>query len=309
MSEESFRINDTMRKLNYKRLTENDYKAIFAEAESQRDAFELLNDEELYPRIFHDIAITFKERLELYRKDEFFDRIFTDCFFFDSLVNILVRETTSAKIRPHLVNISKRENIIDSMLKQVKEKLVPDHSSAQTIKANLNQIRYFNFKIMNSETKTEENYQIDLKQYIISPRRIPTAMKPKGFSTENFMGFNSGVLLYGDSGVGKSGSLMYSTMWAHKNDWIVLCPPSAYDLTQNPKPIKRHPESGLFLHLELAADFLKKFRKTNEDLIKDIPVNLKLYGKFNSAGVHENEPPPNPPYWIAERQIWSNNWE
>lgn len=40
-------------------------------------------------------------------------------------------------------------------------------------------------------------------------------------------------MLYGDRGTGKSGTLGFVTMWAHKNDFVVVNVPSAYELTNS----------------------------------------------------------------------------
>jgi len=48
---------------------------------------------------------------------------------------------------------------------------------------------------------------------------------------KGFLGFNSGCLLYGERGSGKSGVLGFASMWAHKNKWIVATVPSCYKWT------------------------------------------------------------------------------
>lgn len=40
----------------------------------------------------------------------------------------------------------------------------------------------------------------------------------------------------------------------------------------------------------MASNFLKDFVETNRHLLASIPVDPKLYGKFNFAGCHESEP-------------------
>ena len=48
---------------------------------------------------------------------------------------------------------------------------------------------------------------------------------------KNFNGFNSGILLHGARGSGKSGVLGFITMYAHANKWLVVNLPSSYRLT------------------------------------------------------------------------------
>ena len=45
-------------------------------------------------------------------------------------------------------------------------------------------------------------FEIDLQQYVKEPRWIPGNIKK--YSLKQFIGFNSGSLLYGDSGSGKN---------------------------------------------------------------------------------------------------------
>ena len=62
---------------------------------------------------------------------------------------------------------------------------------------------------------------------------LKTPTKLDENSIHNFSGHQSGVLLWGERGVGKSGSLFGLSVWAYFNDWIVLKIPSVFDLTQN----------------------------------------------------------------------------
>jgi len=308
-TEEGFKLTNELRKMNSPRLTEDDYKQIFAEAEKARDVKDILNDEELYPRIFHDIAITMAERLEPYRNDELFNRMFTDCYFFDALVNVLVKELIFPSMRSQLINTNKRAKVIDQIFAQLKEKLDPKFSNPQHVRETFRALKKFEISIpeLKNEQGQPTKHDILLELHAQNPRSLPKNMREYGL--HNFFGFNSGAMLYGARGAGKSGTLMYSAMWAYKNDWIVVIPPSGYEMTQTNSPLRRHHDSGLYLHLDLTHEFLKSFKTTNEALIKNIPVNLSLYGKYNSAGIHDNEVNPNPVFYIEERKVMSNDWE
>jgi len=48
-------------------------------------------------------------------------------------------------------------------------------------------------------------------------------------------------------GTGKSGVLLYLTMWAHKAGWLVLSVPSMFTWTQIACKTERHNSAGLFL--------------------------------------------------------------
>jgi len=304
-TEEAFKLTNEMRKLNADRLQEENYSRIFAEADTPQDARQVLNDEELYPRIFHDFALTFLDRLAPFRKDEIMNRMFTDCYLFDTLVNVLVRELINKDLRAHLINQEKRAKIIDQVLVQVREKLTAE-SNPQRIKETFNTIEAFNL-VVEEQGQEAQNHSILLRRYANSPRTVPATMREYGL--KNFIGFNSGAIVSGMRGAGKSGLLMYATMWAHKNNWIVVNPPDAYFLTQNRQRLRRHHDSGLYLEFAKAQAFLKAFKTSNGELIKDIPIDMKLYGKYNLAGVHDDEPEPIPVTYDKVRKVWSNDWE
>ena len=61
--------------------------------------------------------------------------------------------------------------------------------------------------------------------------KIPSRLDES--SIHGFSGHQSGVLLWGQSGVGKSGTLLGLSVWGYYNDWIVLKIPSVFELTQN----------------------------------------------------------------------------
>ena len=56
--------------------------------------------------------------------------------------------------------------------------------------------------------------------------------------------------------------------------------------------------------------------ESNEELLKDIPVDMNLYGKFNLVGVHDDEPNPVPnaynkwrKYHFYDSDKFLINWE
>ena len=65
----------------------------------------------------------------------------------------------------------------------------------------------------------------------------------KGF----FKGFNTGGLLWGETGCGKSQILAYLTAWAHENSWVNLTFPHCDDVTEDAKHRPERMENGLYL--------------------------------------------------------------
>ena len=68
---------------------------------------------------------------------------------------------------------------------------------------------------------------------------------------KGFKGFNSGCLLYGDCGVGKSGIMSYLTAWAHDSNWIVVNVPHATKIVSTGLRVQRL-ENGLYMQEEVA---------------------------------------------------------
>jgi len=112
-------------------------------------------------------------------------------------------------------------------------------------------------------------------------------------------------MIYGDGGTGKSGVLNYAAAWAHSRNWVVLKVRNCYQLSQPQEffkkdkqlridPWVKHLDSRLFIDELQSSRLLYEFKKSNKDLLKQIPVNMDLYGKFNIVGVHDDEPNPVP---------------
>lgn len=65
-------------------------------------------------------------------------------------------------------------------------------------------------------------------------------------SLPKFKGINSGLLLWGERGCGKSQVLSYVSAWAHENKWAVLNVPRCELLTDGTEEITRY-KNGLYL--------------------------------------------------------------
>ena len=127
-------------------------------------------------------------------------------------------------------------------------------------------------------------------------------------SLPNFKGANSGLLLWGNRGVGKSQILTYVTAWAHENKWAVLAIPKADAYTDGKHEIFRF-KNGLYLQPILAKKLLMQLRHSNEYLFKNSDVDLSVYGKIDISGVRDGDPEPCPKVWDEERQCWTDAWK
>ena len=91
--------------------------------------------------------------------------------------------------------------------------------------------------------------------------------------------------------------------------WVVVSIPSAYNLTQVDREFNEHYESGLYLQLDLSQELLKHIKAQNEEVLATIPVNAKLYGKINQAGIHDDEPDPVPNLFDERRKVYFHEYK
>lgn len=101
-----------------------------------------------------------------------------------------------------------------------------------------------------------------------------------------FVGINTGIMLTGKSGTGKSGVFNLVTMWALKNGWIVLPVFKASYFTHTPALATRHNVTGLYIQNEPAKKWLEEFKQINNDLLESFLIDEKIYGKYGFSGLH-----------------------
>jgi hypothetical protein len=70
-----------------------------------------------------------------------------------------------------------------------------------------------------------------------------------------FKGFNTGGLLWGDKGCGKSQILAYLTAWAHENEWANVTVASCPEFVDATHDIDRM-ENGMYVQHTLAQRML-----------------------------------------------------
>ena len=82
-----------------------------------------------------------------------------------------------------------------------------------------------------------------------------------------FKGNNSGLMLWGERGCGKSQILSYVAAWAHENRWAVVAIPSCEQYTDGKADIFRY-KNGLYLQPTLARALIQDLRHSNELLFR-----------------------------------------
>ena len=95
----------------------------------------------------------------------------------------------------------------------------------------------------------------------------PEDVRRVGLQKGMFKGFNTGGLLWGETGSGKSQILSYLTAWAHENQWVNLtvanCP-EFVDVSHNTERM----ENGLYLQHSLATRMLNDLKISNEEIFR-----------------------------------------
>lgn len=91
----------------------------------------------------------------------------------------------------------------------------------------------------------------------------PEDLRRVGLQKGLFKGFNTGGLLWGERGCGKSQILAYLTAWAHENSWVNMTIGSCEEFVDSSHGIDRM-ENGLYLQHTLAQRMLNDMKIQNE---------------------------------------------
>ena len=75
----------------------------------------------------------------------------------------------------------------------------------------------------------------------------PEDVRRVGVAKGAFKGFNTGGLLWGEKGCGKSQILAYLTAWAHENAWVNVSLPHANDICEDTDHLPERMKNGLYL--------------------------------------------------------------
>lgn len=157
-------------------------------------------------------------------------------------------------------------------------------------------------------------YSIDLTAYTKMNLQRQVASELENLKMDSYRGWNTGAILTGIRGTGKSQILSGLALWAlQEGSWVVFKVPRGSDFTQNSTLLQWDP-SGLYLQIETAIDLLKEFHLINKDKLAEIEVNKDLYGKFNIVGLHDVYdadyiPWPSQHKFVDEVQVWTDDWK
>ena len=130
---------------------------------------------------------------------------------------------------------------------------------------------------------------------------------------DGFKGNNTGILLWGERGCGKSQTLAYVTAWAHENYWVNVSVTNFERFTGMENKVDKTDlfrfKNGLYLQKDLAAELLSDFKKSNEQVCNEFEVDMSYYGKYDISGIKDGEAEPCPRVWDESRKTWSDEWK
>mmetsp|Transcript_8449 Transcript_8449/g.14169 ORF Transcript_8449/g.14169 Transcript_8449/m.14169 type:complete len:185 (-) Transcript_8449:892-1446(-) len=183
---------------------------------------------------------------------------------------MLIQELRNKPIRPYLCHKETRMDIID----QISQTLLD-----LTLEKNLrfhdfDEIPYYlrMLKINLDKSKLEERFQTESMRdkmiynlYVAGYHKKchhhwrPIDIRRVGLDKGAFKGFNTGGMLWGERGCGKSQILAYLTAWAHENSWINVTVTGCTDFVDASQRIERF-ENGLYIQPNLASRLLNDMK-------------------------------------------------
>lgn len=324
-----------------------DYEAIYA---GKFDFKNLVNKFEVFSTFYQEFAFTLLNIIRESKNAEY-SYMITNPDIFDSLLTIFTKSLRKNHFNIFLVTPTTRYAIFKSVLDAVHEKLATKFkfSSEDNVSKDLkiserdyyplsyfdeiiNAFKVFKFELDYSEIKAYcefKNYK--LSDEIAKKNKINFTLhltdyyenckmqwRPKDHREilSTFKGFNTGALLYGEGGNGKSMTLAYLHAWAKESGWVVFGVNDPRKFTHACYDLERH-SSGIFVQPELAREFLLDFKILNYNIIKNAKIesnsgeagNSYVYGRHDFAGNYVNDPEANPILWDERRQVYTDSWK
>jgi len=173
-------------------------------------------------------------------------------------------------MRPHLCDKNARIQVIDQIvhafMNMCDEQNIVLHDFAEIVERL--PILYLDLekKDLSGEfTELQSRDQIKYKMYLRGYHKRchhhwrPEDIRRVGLGKGSFKGFNTGGLLWGERGCGKSQILAYLTAWAHENSWINVTVASCPEFVDVSHDIERM-ENGLYLQHTLAQRMLSDMK-------------------------------------------------
>lgn len=261
------------------------------------------NDRKMYFSLFRLVALEVREALYEDRNSQFVNDKLYDSFLFDILIHSFLKQSfSSISLRMALANPTTRKEVCKNLWRQAIDKsdqefvnYVAAHEWLQDIGSISLQIEEYGLKKVRGEDtpfKTGNTFTQIISFANIEHYLDVVDHDRQSFSFGPFLGANSGIMIHGDQGTGKTGNLAYISNYAYHNDWIVVKIPNVYDWTMNMEnPLERNEMNRLYMHNNNCQKILENLIKIYGSKLEAMPLDMELFGKFDSGGVHQDEPP------------------
>lgn len=192
---------------------------------------------------------------------------------FDGIVSILIQELGKKPMRPYICDKNARMALVDQLVSKIRSYLkstnhqVKDFSEIcevmPLIKLQLNKAT-LSGQFAELQKKDVKEYKLYMQGYhkFCNHHWRPAEIRRASFP--RFKGNNTGALLWGERGCGKSQILTYCTAWAHDADnWINMTLSNSEDMVSGRSPALRW-KNGLYLQKPMAVQMLQDFKTSNE---------------------------------------------
>lgn len=327
-----------------------DFDAIYT---NQFDFKNLVNKFEVFSTFYQEFALTLLSIIKESKNAEYAYMV-TNPDIFDSLLTVFVKSLRKNHFNVFLATPTTRRAIFQSVLDSIHVKLATKFkfSSEDNVSKDLkisekdyypisffdeiiNAFKILKFNLDYSDIKAFceiKGYKLCDEIAMRKPVQFTLHLtdyyenckmqwRPKDHREilSTFKGFNTGALLHGEGGNGKSMTLAYLHAWAKESGWVVFAVNDPRKFTHASYDLERHP-SGIFVQPELAKEFLLDFKIVNYNILKNAKIennnnnnsedaNNYVYGRYDFAGNCMDDPEANPILWDERRQVYTDSWK
>ena len=313
--EQGLRITNDLARMTLPSERNVDYGKIAHSMTSTQIKKDLLFDEVCYTALVQDLSLDLHDVIFKSEKKLELKKFFLPPGVFDGLINVMVQQFTKNPIRVHLCDKNARKalvtQIVTKMVSSVTERDPRSFAAVCEIlpciklelpKANLSG------SFADLQKHDVVAYKLYLQGYHKFCNHHWRPVDIRSVTNEGFKGANSGVLLWGEQGCGKSQILSYLTAWAHESNWCSVAITDHEAFVNKQYDIFRC-KNGLYMQKELAKRLCQDFLTSNEQLLRDTPVDMAIYGSYDLTGIRDDEPEPCPRVWDEARKTWSDAWK
>lgn len=169
-------------------------------------------------------------------------------------MTILAQELRNKPIRYHLCVAKAREVLIDQLVSKLIAVMIDKKLNPQKLGEIIEHcpllVLDLDKKYLGDAADLQRNEVHQYKLYLSGYHKICTGLwRPEDIrrvSIPRFKGANSGLMLWGNRGAGKSQILSYVSAWAHENKWAVINIPKCEAFVDGREEVFRF-KNGLYL--------------------------------------------------------------